>query len=153
MEETGWEQRLRATTHLLSSPPAETASTSIHSQLFLAACAPSYARWDFPPFLAPLPLLPWSLSFFLSRLRHSPPSPSWRSKCPFQQPPPLFLSPAVDPPPSPPSADALRRYFRRRLRRRRPGFDLPGPVVVLIPNLLLFSLLFWDPLSLRQENL
>ena len=158
MEEIGWNERTRAVTHLLTSPPAEVATPPLHSQVFLAAAAPCYVRWDFPPFLCRRsgepPLFSWSIKFFISKLRNGgrPYALSWRSNCPFQQPPPLVLSSAVDPPPENPSPESLRAYFRRRLRRRRPGFEVPGPVAVMLPNMALFSLLLWDPLSLRQEN-
>lgn len=162
MEETGWEDRMRAVTHILTSPPSEVAAPPLHSQVFLAAAAPCYARWDFPPFLCPrgegglLPatprLLSWSVAFFLSSLgRRRPYAASWRSKCPFQQPPPLVVSAAVEPAPPRRSPEEMRAYFRRRLRRRRPGVELPALVAVVAPNMLLFSLLLWDPLSLRQE--
>ncbi|CAA6671332.1 unnamed protein product [Spirodela intermedia] len=146
MEETGWEERVRAVTHLLTSPPSEVAAPPLHSQVFLAATAPSYLLRATPL------LLSWSVAFFLSSLgRHRPYAASWRSKCPFQEPPPLVVSAAVEPAPPRRTPEEMRTYFRRRLRRRRPGVEVPALVAVVGPNMLLFSLLLWDPLSLRQE--
>lgn len=170
MEETTWEERIRAVTHLLTAPPSAAVFPPLHSQLFLGACAPCYTRWDFPPFLcrrlgrSPLPgvlpplplLLDWSISFFLSRGaclgRPAVPASSWRSKCPFQQPPPRVLSSVVEPAPARWGAEELRAYFRGRLRRRRLGIEVPTLVAVAAPNMLLFSLLLWDPLCLRQQK-
>ncbi|XP_048141303.1 uncharacterized protein LOC115739762 isoform X2 [Rhodamnia argentea] len=151
MEETPWEQKLQALTHLLTSP---TTNPSLHSQFLVASLVPCYLRWDYPPLLCSqagpnsdpddLLLLRWSLSLFLRRLpRLGLPETSWRCKCPYQQPPPAVLAAGVE---EARWGDAERReYFRRRLRRRRLGRDVNPLVPILVPNLLLFSLLLWDP--------
>ncbi|KAI3439977.1 uncharacterized protein J3R85_004117 [Psidium guajava] len=146
MEETPWEQKLQALTHLLTSP---TTTPSLHSQFLVSSLVPCYLRWDYPPLFCPhsdpdLLLLRWSLSLFLRRLpRLGLPETSWRCKCPYQQPPPTVLAAGVE---EARWGDADRReYFRRRLRRRRLGGDVNPLVPILVPNLLLLSLLRWDP--------
>ncbi|XP_010928503.1 uncharacterized protein [Elaeis guineensis] len=150
-----WEQRIQALTHILTNP---TTAPSLHSQLFVATHIPCFLRWDYPPFLCPAasspfpsPLLRWSFSLFLSRAaRLGLPRSSWRSKCPFQQPPPLVLSSAVEAAPPRWGPEERRAYFRRRLRRGRLGVRVPPILVFAVPNLALLSLLFWDPTWLRR---
>ncbi|KAI6703713.1 hypothetical protein NL676_012849 [Syzygium grande] len=107
-------------------------------------------RLPSPPLPLPSPsshdllLLRWSLSLFLRRLpRLGLPETSWRCKCPYQQPPPPVLAEGVG---EARWGDAERREcFGRRLRRRRLGSEVNPLVPILVPNLLLFSLLLWDP--------
>lgn len=155
MEEAGaqrptWLQRMHALTHVLTHT---TATPSLHSQLFVATQVPCFLSWDYPPFLcspppsAFPPLLRWSIGLFLRRAsRLCLPASSWRSKCPFQQPPPLVLSRAVDPPPPRWGPEERRECFRKRLRRGRIGLRVPPFLAFAIPNIALLSLLLWDPL-------
>ncbi|KAH7568871.1 hypothetical protein JRO89_XS06G0065000 [Xanthoceras sorbifolium] len=88
--------------------------------------------------------LRWGFSLFLKRVsRFGLPHTSWRSKCPYQQPPPLILAEGVE------EADwgdeQRREYVRRRLRRKRLGSDVNPLIPTVLPNLLLFSLLLWNP--------
>ncbi|XP_010052275.2 uncharacterized protein LOC104440991 [Eucalyptus grandis] len=155
MEETTWEQKLHTLTHLLTT---RTTAPSLHSQFLVSSLVPCYLRWDYPPLLcsrAPSPdllLLRWSLSLFLRRLpRLGLPETSWRCKCPYQQPPPPVLAAGVG---EARWGDAERReYFRRRLRRGRLGREVNPLVPILVPNLLLFSLLLWDPFHEEDRGL
>ncbi|XP_068648837.1 uncharacterized protein [Aristolochia californica] len=157
MEETRWSQRLQALTHLLIHP---TVNPSLHSQLFISSQVPCYLNWDFPPFLCnkshegyPLPLLlKWGFSLFLKRVSSlGLPATSWRCKCPFQQPPPLILAAGVEPVPENFGEEQKRAYRRKRLRRKRLGSDVHPLIPFVVPNLLLFLLLKWNPLSLRVK--
>ena len=145
MEETSWEQRVQALTHILTSP---TTTPSLHSQFFIATQIPCYLNWDYPPFLCssnPQLLKTWLRSFFLKRvLGNAPPQTSWRSKCPFHQPPPLILTEGVEEAQWEPQQRRayVRKRMARKLRRNVNPF-LP----VLLPNLLLLSFMFWNPLD------
>ena len=142
------EQRIHALTHILTSP---TTSPSPQSQLFISTQIPCFLNWDYPPVLCnkspttfPSIHLRWGFSLFLKRvLRYGPPETSWRSKCPYLQPPPLILARGLE--------EALwgeeerRDYFRKRLRRK-PLVNNVNPLIpILVPNLLLLCILFWDP--------
>lgn len=145
--DTTWEQRLQAITHILIEPAAA-ARPPLYSQFFIAGYIPCYLRWDYPPILCrkgpPFLDLRWGFSLFLGRLsRLGLPETSWRSKCPYLQPPPLVLARGVEP--ARWGAEERREYFRQRLRRRRLGNDVNPLIPLLVPNLLLFSLLLWDP--------
>ncbi|KAI4306448.1 hypothetical protein L6164_029723 [Bauhinia variegata] len=145
MEDTTWEQRLEAITHILTNP---TRTPNLHSQFFIANQIPCYLNWDYPPILCSQSssLHPrWTFSLFLRRVfRLGPPQTSWRSKCPFQQPPPLILAKGVEQP----EWDAPQRiaYAKKRLARKPLQLNMINPLIpVVIPNLLLFSLLLWNP--------
>ncbi|KAF8409194.1 hypothetical protein HHK36_005268 [Tetracentron sinense] len=149
MEETRWEQRLQALTHILTHP---TTNPSLHSQLFISTQIPCYLNWDYPPVLCntfPSLHLKWGFSLFLKRVsKLGLPETSWRSKCPFQQPPPLILAKGVE---EAQWGEAEKReYFRKRLRRKRLGSNVHPLIPILLPNLLLFSLFFWDPFPLNE---
>ncbi|CAN6276009.1 unnamed protein product [Urochloa humidicola] len=99
-----WSQRAEALTHILTHPSH---SPSLHSQLLVASrvpCPPP-GPTPYPPFLCPggagASLLRWALaSVFLPRAaRLGLPPSSWRSRCPFQLPPPLVPSSAIEPAP------------------------------------------------------
>ncbi|KAJ0018951.1 hypothetical protein Pint_10518 [Pistacia integerrima] len=123
MDDTTWEQKLQALTHILTSP---TTSPSLYSQFFISTQIPCYINWDYPPILCNKPTFP-------------PPS----SECPYQQPPPLILAKGVE---EAQWGDAQKReYVRMRLRRKRLGTDVNPLIPTLLPNLLLFSLLLWNP--------
>lgn len=162
MAETKWGDDAHVLTHLLTSP---TLSPSLHSQLLVSSHFPCYLNWDFPPFLChhptraaggiiPLPLhLTWGLSLFLKRVaRFGLPETSWRCKCPFQQPPPLLLAAGVEPAPASLGPEQRRGYVRRRLRRRRLSSDVHPLIPLVVPNVLLLLLLYWNPLSLRVDR-
>ncbi|XP_057464227.1 uncharacterized protein LOC130754003 [Actinidia eriantha] len=147
MEDTTWEQKLQAVTHILTHP---TTTPTLHSQLFISSQIPCYLNWDYPPLLCPTttfppPHLRWALSLFLKRVsRFGLPHTSWRSKCPYQQPPPLVLAKGVE------EAhwsdeEKKREYVQKRIRRRRLVSDVPPLIPFLVPNLLAFTLLLWNP--------
>ncbi|XP_060667679.1 uncharacterized protein LOC125420693 [Ziziphus jujuba] len=148
-EDATWEQMLQALTHVLTSP---TISPSLHDQFFIATQLPCYLNWDYPPILCakssttfPCLHLRWGISLFLRRVsRFGLPETSWRSKCPFQQPPPLILAKGVEE--AQWGEEERREYFRKRLRRKRLGSDVNPFIPLLVPNLLLFSLLLWNPI-------
>ncbi|GMH26953.1 hypothetical protein Nepgr_028796 [Nepenthes gracilis] len=150
MEETSWEERLHALTHILTTP---TTTPSLHSQLFISTRLPIHLNWDYPPLLLrskppnstfPSPYLRWGFSLFLKRVsRFGIPLTSWRSKCPYHQPPPLILAEGVEE--ARWGSEEMRRYARKRLLRRRLGCDVNPVIPVLVPNLLLFSVLLWNP--------
>ncbi|XP_043702873.1 uncharacterized protein LOC122653024 [Telopea speciosissima] len=150
MEETNWEQRVQALTHVLTNP---TRNPSLHSQLFISTQIPCYLNWSYPPILCnkdqhtnafPSLHLRWGFSLFLKRVsRLGAPETSWRSRCPFQQPPPLILAKGVE---EAQWGDEQRRdYFKKRLRRKRFVSDVNPLIPIMIPNILLLSLLFWNP--------
>ncbi|ESW20118.1 hypothetical protein PHAVU_006G182500 [Phaseolus vulgaris] len=142
MEEASWEQRLQALTHILTSP---TTTPSLHSQFFIATQIPCYLNWDYPPFLCSNPniLRKWLCSFFLKRvLGTAPPQTSWRSKCPFHQPQPLILAEGLQDPNWAPQE--RRAYVRKRMARKLRKNVNPA-LYILIPNLLLLSLMIWNP--------
>ncbi|KAK7412379.1 hypothetical protein VNO78_03835 [Psophocarpus tetragonolobus] len=138
MEESTWEQRVEALTHILTSP---TGRPSLDSQWFIGTQMPCYLNWDYPPFLCTSNrglINKWLLNRVLGRR----PPPSWRSKCPFHQPPPLILAHGLHPPlwsPLQRRAFVRNRFSRPRRKHINPLFP------ILIPNLFLFSLLIWNP--------
>lgn len=148
-EEITWEERLEAITHILTSP---TNSPSLHSQLFISNQIPCYLNWDYPPVLCPKSSktfpslhLRWGVSLFLKRVsRFGFPETSWRSKCPYLQPPPLILAKGVEE--AQWGEEQRRHYFRKRLRRKRLQTNVNPFIPILVPNLFLFSLLLWDPI-------
>ncbi|XVE51389.1 hypothetical protein DITRI_Ditri02bG0036100 [Diplodiscus trichospermus] len=155
MEETTWEQKLQALTHILTSP---TTSPSLHSQFFISSQIPCYLNWDFPPILCNKPSadafpslhLKWGFSLFLERVsRLGLPETSWRSKCPYYQPPPLIMAKGVEE--ARWDDEQKREYVRKRLRRKRLGSDVHPLIPVLVPDLLLFSLLLFNPFPLKDS--
>ncbi|GMN50739.1 hypothetical protein TIFTF001_019896 [Ficus carica] len=150
-EDITWEQRHQALTHILTSP---TTSPPLQSQLFISTQIPCYLHWDYPPLLCKessksFPSLHWrwGFSLFLKRaLRFGLPLTSWRSKCPYLQPPPLILARGLE---EAQWGDQQRRlFFRKRLRRRRLQSNVHPLIPILLPNFFLFSLLLWDPFPL-----
>ncbi|XP_021726588.1 uncharacterized protein LOC110693771 [Chenopodium quinoa] len=147
MEDTTWEQKFTALTHILTNP---TTNPSLHSQYFIANQIPCYLNWDFPPLLCPKyqnnPTfnLKWSFSLFLKRLR-APPI-SWRSKCPYSQPPPLILGKGVEE--AKWDDESKRLYFRKRLFRKKLVSEVNPLIPILVPNVLLVWVLFWGPIPL-----
>lgn len=150
MEDTTWEQRIHALTHIITNP---TTTPSLQSQFFIATQVPCYINWDYPPilctkfsssFIFPSIHLKWAFSIFLKRVsRFGLPMTSWRSKCPFQLPPPIILAKGVE---EAQWGEAEKRdYVRKRLRRKRLGSNVHPLIPIIVPNLLLFSLLFWNP--------
>ncbi|RDX93825.1 hypothetical protein CR513_23864, partial [Mucuna pruriens] len=137
-----WEQRVQALTHILTSP---TSTPSLHSQFFIGTQIPCYLNWDYPPILCSKPelLKTWLCSFFLKRvLGTAPPQTSWRSKCPFQQPPPFILADGVKEAQWGPQQ--RRAYVRKRMARKIRN-NVNPLIPVAIPNLLLLSLMIWNP--------
>nr|GMD91915.1 uncharacterized protein LOC7456773 isoform X1 [Ipomoea batatas] len=142
MEEATWQQRLHALTHILTNPEP---TPPLHSQFFISTQVPCYLNWHYPPLLCPKPLLhKWAISLFLKRLsRFGLPETSWRSKCPYHQPPPVVLAKGV--------AEAewgdeeKRLYVRQRLRRKPLVSNVHPLIPILVPNLLLLSVFFWNP--------
>ncbi|XP_062017276.1 uncharacterized protein LOC133733642 [Rosa rugosa] len=144
-EDTTWEQRLNALTHILINP---TTTPPLHSQFFISTQIPCYLNWDYPPVLCTkspsYTHLKWGISLFLKRVfKLGPPETSWRSKCPYQIPPPLILAKGVEEAQWDP--EQKRLYFRKRLRRKRFAPDVNPWIPFLIPNMLLLSLLLWNP--------
>ena len=154
MEEATWEQRFQALTHILTYP---TTTPPLHSQLFISTQIPCYLNWDYPPVLCnkPQPTFPslhlsWGFSLFLKRIsRFGKPETSWRSKCPFQQPPPLILAEGVEE--AKWGDEERREYVRKRLRRGHLVNRVHPSIPILVPNLLLFSLLLWNPFPLDDS--
>ncbi|KAE8707550.1 glycogen phosphorylase 1-like [Hibiscus syriacus] len=155
MEESTLEQKLHALTHILTSP---TTSPPLHSQLFISTQIPCFLNWDFPPILCNKPNshafpslhLKWGFSLFLKRIsRLGLPETSWRSKCPYSQPPPLILAKGVD------EAQwehaQKMEYVRKRLKRKRLGSDINPLIPILIPDALLFFLLLFNPFPLIDD--
>ncbi|XP_052150837.1 uncharacterized protein LOC127769326 [Oryza glaberrima] len=152
-----WPRRVEALTHILIHPSH---SPSLHSQLFLASrvpCPPPGSTY--PPFLCPgagdgAGLLRWALaSVFLPRAARLclPPS-SWRSRCPFQLPPPVVPSAAIEPAPERWGEAELRGYARRQRAQRgpmraRPPHSIAGAVLTIVPNVVIVAAvireLFW----------
>lgn len=140
-----WPDRIETLSYILTH---QTLAPSLHSQFFVSLRVPCFLDWSFPPFLCPSPnaLRSWSLSFFLSRAsRLGLPRTTWRSLCPFQQPPPCLLSSGVDPAPERWGPEERRAYARKRLRRRPFGVRVPQFLLFALPNLALLSLLLFDP--------
>ncbi|KAI5447943.1 uncharacterized protein LOC127081784 [Lathyrus oleraceus] len=145
MEDTTWEQKLHALTHILTTP---TTTPSLHSQFFIATQIPCYLNWDYPPILCSNPSLlqKWNRSFFLKRLTTMGiPKTSWRSKCPFQQPPPLILARGVEE--AQWGNEERKSYARKRLSRKQIGRDVNPVLAVLLPSALLLSVFIWNPFS------
>ncbi|GAA0175676.1 hypothetical protein LIER_28803 [Lithospermum erythrorhizon] len=148
MEETTWEQRLNALTHLLINP---TTSPSLHSQILISTQVPCYLNWDYPPILCkkhsktfPSLHLQWAFTQFLKRAsRFGLPLTSWRSKCAYQLPPPLILAQGVEE--AQWGDEEKRKFVRRRFSRKKIGNNVNPLIPIIVPNLLLFSLLLWDP--------
>ncbi|GAV60328.1 hypothetical protein CFOL_v3_03859, partial [Cephalotus follicularis] len=149
MEDTTWEQKLQALTHILTSPTTE---PPLYSQLFISTQIPCYLNWDYPPVLCTKAIndtflslhMRWGFSLFIKRVfRFGLPVTSWRSKCPYQQPPPLILAKGLE---EAQWGDVQRReYVRRRLRRKRLVSDVHPLIPIMVPNILLLSLLLWNP--------
>ncbi|XP_057471279.1 uncharacterized protein LOC130760099 [Actinidia eriantha] len=149
MEDTTWEQKFQALTHILTHPNT---TPTLLSKLFISSQIPGYLNWDSTHLFSatpPPPSLPHtsdglSLSLFLKRVsRFGLPHTSWRSKCPYQQPPPLVLAKGVE------EAhwsdeEKKREYVQKRIRRRSVS-DVPPLIPFLVPNLLAFTLLLWNP--------
>lgn len=148
-----WQDRIETLSHILTH---QTLTPSLHSQFFVSLRAPCFLDWSFPPFLcssSPTALPFWSLSFFLSRAsRLGFPHTTWRSLCPFQQPPPCILSSGVDPAPDRWGPQERREYGRKRIRRARHGPRVPQVLLVLVPNLVLLSLLLLSDLLWRKPR-
>ncbi|XP_074269900.1 uncharacterized protein LOC141592909 [Silene latifolia] len=147
MEDTTWEQKFHALTHILTSP---TTNPSMHSQYMISNQIPCYLNWDYPPLLCtkykhqPTFFLRWEFSLFLKRVsRFGLPATSWRSKCPYYQPPPLILAKGLEE--AKWDDEGKRQYVRKRLHRKRIESEVNPWIPVLIPNLFLFSLLLWNP--------
>uniref|UniRef100_A0A7N0UY33 Transmembrane protein n=1 Tax=Kalanchoe fedtschenkoi TaxID=63787 RepID=A0A7N0UY33_KALFE len=141
MEEATWEQKLQALTHILTH---HTTSPSLHSQLLFSSLIPCYAHSDYPPVLCSKPTLhlTWAFTHFLRRI--SPPRTSWRCKCPYQQPPPLILAKGLEAA-SWEDEERRREYVRMRTSRRPLRSKVNPMVPFLVPNLMLLSLLLWNP--------
>jgi hypothetical protein len=148
-----WVQRVEALTHILTHPSH---SPSLHSQLFLASRVPCPGvTASYPPFLCPgASLLRWALtSVFLPRVaRLCLPHSSWRSRCPFQLPPPLVTSAGVETAPERWGEAELTGYARRRRERRgparvRPPLSVAGVVFTTVPSIVIVAVfireLFW----------
>ncbi|KAK9267354.1 hypothetical protein L1049_009779 [Liquidambar formosana] len=150
MEDTTWEQRLQALTHILTYP---TTTPPLHSQLFVSTQIPCYLNWDYPPLLckkSPYLHLRWGFSLFLKRVsRFGLPETSWRSKCPYHQPPPLILAKGVEE--AQWGDEQKREYVRKRLRRKRLTSDIHPLIPFLVPNFSLFALLLWNPFPLPES--
>ncbi|CAK9181855.1 unnamed protein product [Ilex paraguariensis] len=148
MEDTTWDQKLHALTHILTNP---TTTPTLHSQFFISTQVPCYLNWDYPPILCrkstttfPPIHLRWAFSRFLKRVsRFGLPETSWRAKCPFQQPPPLVLAKGLDE--AQWGEEQRREYVRKRFQRKRIGINVNPWVLIMGPNLLLLSLLLLNP--------
>ncbi|XP_076901764.1 uncharacterized protein LOC143556291 [Bidens hawaiensis] len=143
MEETTWEQRHHALTHILTHP---THTPALHSQFFISTQIPCYLNWDYPPILCPKHnQFQWLIGLFLKRVSKLGVinQISWRSKCPYQQPPPLVLAKGVEE--AKWGDEDKIEYMRKRLRRKKLGNDINPWIPILLPNAILLSFLFWDP--------
>ncbi|CAA0817868.1 Unknown protein [Striga hermonthica] len=151
MDNTSWDQKIHAMTHIFTTP---TTSPSLHSQLFIASQIPCYIHWDYPPLLcrrspagpSPPPLVKWAVLRFLKQAsRFGLPETSWRSKCPYQVPPPLVPAKGLEE--ARWGEEERIRYVRRRLRRERLGIKVHPLIGIVVPNLLLLATLLWDPMA------
>ncbi|XP_010469413.1 PREDICTED: uncharacterized protein LOC104749468 [Camelina sativa] len=140
MEETTWEQRLQAVTHILTNP---TTKPSLHSQFLIGILIPSYTSWDYPPVYSQKHLRrQWWVSQFIKRVsRLGLPDTTWRSNCPYYQPAAAVM--AVEE--GRWGKEERIEYARKRLRRKRLVNEVNPYIPLLVPNLLLFTLLLWDP--------
>ncbi|AEC08899.1 hypothetical protein AtNW77_Chr2g0254411 [Arabidopsis thaliana] len=142
MEETTWGQRIQAVTHILTNP---TTKPSLYSQFFIGAIIPNYVSWDYPPVYSPTHLRQWWVSQFFKRVsRFGLPDTSWRSNSPYYQPPAAVMAVGVEE--GKWGKEERREYARKRLRRKRLVNEVNPYIPLLVPNLLLFTLLLWDPL-------
>ncbi|XP_074340237.1 uncharacterized protein LOC141677974 [Apium graveolens] len=144
MKNTKWERRLEVVTHVLTHP---TTTPSLHSQILISTLLPSnyYTIDSYPPiFSSKSTQLRWALSLFLDKVsRFGAPPTSWRSKCPYHIPPPLILAKGVE---EAKWEDVEKReYVSKRMRKRRLGNNINPLVPILVPNILLLSLLLWNP--------
>ncbi|CAH9121997.1 unnamed protein product [Cuscuta epithymum] len=140
MEDIEWEQRHHVLTHIISSP--EPTPPPLYSQFFISTQVPCYLNWHYPPLLCPTPLLrKWALSRFLNRL--TAPETSWRSQCPYSQPPPVVLAKGLE------AAnwgdEEKREYAMKRVKRRPLARRLHPFFAVMVPNILALSLFLWNP--------
>ncbi|KAI3796821.1 hypothetical protein L1987_39507 [Smallanthus sonchifolius] len=142
MEESRWEERQQALTHILTNPT--TTTPSLHSQYLISTQLPCYLNWDYPPILCPKHQLQWAVGLFMKRVGGVFKG-SWRSKCPYQQPPPLVLAKGVQPPKW--GDEDKREYVKKRLTRKKLGNDINPWIPILLPNLILLSFLYWDPFT------
>ncbi|ERN15451.1 hypothetical protein AMTRI_Chr05g59250 [Amborella trichopoda] len=153
--ETTWEQRSNALTHILTLP---TTQPSLSSQFFVSSCIPCFINWDYPPIFCNKPKnqclslhWKWAFSLFLRKLANlGLPQTSWRSKCPFTQPPPLVLAKGAEPPPLKMGPEEKREIYRKILRRKRWVKKVPSIIPFLVPNLSLFLMLLYDPLPPKK---
>ncbi|XP_047311720.1 uncharacterized protein LOC124915106 [Impatiens glandulifera] len=147
MEESSWEEKIQVLTHVLTHI---TNKPSLHSQLFISSQIPCYLNWNnYPPILCRKytnPLYPrWAFLFFLKRVsRLGFPHTSWRSKCPYQQPPPLILARGLEEAQWGEEEQRIK-YARKRIRMKRIGNEINPLIPIIVPNLFLFSLMFWNP--------
>ncbi|KAK1378708.1 Glycogen phosphorylase 1-like [Heracleum sosnowskyi] len=143
MKNTKWEQRLQVLTHILTHP---TTTPSLHSQILISTQLPSNYNLDYyPPILSSKSTqLKWTFSLFLNKVsRFGLPQTSWRSKCPYQIPPPLILAKGVEE--AKWGDEEKREYVSKRMRKRRLGNNINPLIPILVPNMLLLSLLLWNP--------
>ncbi|KAK3144488.1 hypothetical protein QOZ80_4AG0313710 [Eleusine coracana subsp. coracana] len=134
------------------------AEPKTRTQLFLASrvpCPGGTASYSYPPFLCPgASLLRWALSaVFLPRAaRLGLPPSSWRSRCPFQLPPPLVPSAGIEPAPERWTEAELSAYARRRRARRgpmrvHPPVSVAGVLFTTVPCIVIVTAfireLFW----------
>ncbi|GER36428.1 alpha/beta-Hydrolases superfamily protein, partial [Striga asiatica] len=155
MDNTSWDQKIHALTHILTTP---TASPPLHSQLFIASQIPCYLHWDYPPLLCrrspagPLPLVKWAFLRFLKKAsKFGLSETSWRSKCPYQLPPPLVPARGLEE--ARWGEEDRIRYVRRRLRRERLGIKVNPLIGIVVPNLLLLATLLWDPMASDESEI
>ncbi|KAI3718977.1 hypothetical protein L6452_19862 [Arctium lappa] len=146
MEEMTWEQRHHALTHILTQPP--TTTPSLHSQFFISTQLPSsnsnyllhfHSNSYYPPIHHHQ--FRWAFGLFLRRMSRL--EGSWRATCPYQLPQPLVLAKGVQPPKW--GHQDKIEYVKMRLRRKRLGNHFNPWIPILLPNLILFSFLLWDP--------
>lgn len=143
MEETTWEERHHAVTHILTH---HTNTPSLHSQFFISTKIPCYLNWDYPPILCPKHnQLKWAISLFLKRVSKLGVinQATWRSNCPYQQPPPLVLAKGVEE--AKWGDEDKIKYVKKRFRKKKLGNNINPWIPILIPNLIVLSFLFWDP--------
>ncbi|CAN8287560.1 unnamed protein product [Cochlearia groenlandica] len=145
-EETKWEDRIQAMAHILTS---QTTNPSLHSQFLIGSLIPSYISWDYPPVYSHhqnhLLIRRWWLSQFIKRVsRLGLEDTSWRSNCPYYQPPATVMAVGVEE--GKWGREERREYARKRFKRKKIVSDVNPFLPLILPNLLLFTLLFWDPI-------